>query len=42
MTTLMITMAITMLLLMWKMYPNLKVNAFILLFAVPAFGTLFY
>jgi hypothetical protein len=35
-------MAITMLLLMWKMYPNLKVNLFILLFAATTFGgTLF-
>jgi hypothetical protein len=43
MTTLMIAvMAITMLLLMWKMYPNLKVNLFILLFAATTFGgTLF-
>lgn len=43
MTTLMIaTMAITMLVLMWNMYPNLKVNVFILLFAAATFGgTLF-
>lgn len=39
MTTLMIAiMAITMLLLMWKMYPNLKVNLFIVLFVVSTFG----
>jgi hypothetical protein len=42
MTTLMIAvMAITMLLLMWKMYPNLKVNLFILLFAATTFGAHF-
>jgi uncharacterized protein (DUF305 family) len=39
MTTLMIAiMAIIMLLMMWKMYPNRKVNLFILLFAVTTFG----
>lgn len=43
MTTLMIAiMAITMLLLMWKMYPNLKVNAFILLFAATTFGGILF
>jgi drug/metabolite transporter (DMT)-like permease len=43
MTTLMIaTMAITMLLFMWKMYPNLKLNFAIIAFAVVSFfGTLF-
>jgi hypothetical protein len=43
MTTLMISiMAITMLLLMWKMYPNRKINLGILLFASITFcGTLF-
>lgn len=43
MTTLMIAaMAITMLLLMWKMYPNNKVNVMIIVFAASTFlGTLF-
>ncbi|MBG6060453.1 cation transport ATPase [Flavobacterium sp. CG_9.1] len=43
MTTLMIAaMAITMLLLMWKMYPNNKVNVMIIVFAATTFlGTLF-
>ena len=43
MKTLMIaTMAITMLLFMWKMYPNLKLNFAIIAFAVVSFfGTLF-
>lgn len=43
MTTLMIaTMAITMLLFMWKMYPNRKINFGIIAFAaVSFFGTLY-